>query len=250
MTITRLGEQEFYFVTGSAFGRHDLTFLLQHAPDDGSVQIRDVTSAFGVLNVCGPRSRELLTALSWADLEHFGYMTAQQIDVGAAPVRALRVTYVGELGWELHVPTEYVRGVYDDLLAAGAEHGLRDVGYRAVDSLRLEKQYLAWAVDIWSGTTPYEAGLGFAVEADKPELLAGPALRRIRDGGVARRLCWFSADPDVVMHGGELLTHEVRPLAQTVRSAGFGHTVGRTIFSAYVPVELVEREGVRRRGRR
>ena len=121
VTITRLGEHEFYLVTGSAFGRHDLTFLLQHAPDDGSVQIRDVTSAFGVLNVCGPRSRELLAALTWADLgnDAFRYMTAQQIDVGSAPVRALRVTYVGELGWELHVPSEYVRGVYDDLLAAG-----------------------------------------------------------------------------------------------------------------------------------
>ncbi len=240
VTVTRVDEQEFYLVTGSAFGRHDLTFLLQHAATDGSVHIRDVTSAFGVLNVCGPRSRELLTPLTWADLgnDAFGYMTARHIDVGTAPVRALRVTYVGELGWELHVPSEYVRGVYDDLLAAGADLGLRDVGYRAVESLRLEKQYLAWAVDIWSATTPYEAGLGFAVNPDKPDLLAGPALRRIRDAGVTRSLCWFSADADVVMHGGEMLTHERLPLTQTVRSAGFGHTVGRTIFSAYVPVEL------------
>ncbi|NJC68643.1 FAD-dependent oxidoreductase [Planosporangium thailandense] len=242
VTITRLAENEFYFVTGSAFGRHDLTFLLQHAPDDGSVHIRDVTSAYGVLNVCGPRARDVATKLTWADLsnEAFPYMTAQQIDLGYAPVRALRATYVGELGWEFHVPTEYLLDLYERILAAGAEFGIRNVGYKAVESLRLEKQYLAWATDIKSDTNPLEAGLGFAVKPDKPELLAGPALRQIRDEGVTRKLCWFSADPEVFMHGGELLTHASRPLAATVRSAGYGHTVGRTIFSAYVPIELAD----------
>ena len=242
VTITRLAEDEFYFVTGSAFGRHDLTFLMQHAPDDGSVHIHDVTSALGVLNVCGPRSRELLSRLTPHDLSNaaFGYMTAQHLDLGYAPVRALRTTYVGELGWELHVPTEHLAGLYEQLIDAGADVGLVDVGYRAVESLRLEKQYLAWALDIRSDTNPYEAGLGFAVRPDKPQLLAGPALRRIRDRGVTQRLCWFSAEPDVVMHGGELLTHAALPLAATVRSAGFGHTVGRTIFSAVLPIELTE----------
>jgi 4-methylaminobutanoate oxidase (formaldehyde-forming) len=242
VTITRLAENEFYFVTGSGFGRHDLTFLLQHAPDDGSVYIRDVTSAYGVLNVCGPRSRDVVAKLTWADLsnEAFPYMTAQQIDLGYAPVRALRATYVGELGWEFHVPTEYLLDLYERILAVGAEFGIRNVGYKAVESLRLEKQYLAWATDIKSDTNPYEAGLGFAVKPDKPELLAGPVLRQVREDGITQKLCWFSADPDVVMHGGELLTHESRPLAATVKSAGYGHTVGRTIFSAYVPVELAD----------
>lgn len=244
VTITRLGEHEFYFVTGSGFGRHDLTFLLQHAPDDGSVHVRDVTSAYGVLNLCGPRSRAIATTLSWADMSNdaFPFMTAQHIDLGFAAVRALRAGYVGELGWEFHVPTEYMAGLYDQLLEAGREFGIRDVGYRAVESLRLEKQYLAWATDIRADTIPYEAGLGFAVRPDKPELLAGPALRRVRDDGVRRRLCWFSADPEAIMHGGELLTHDSHDLAATVRSAGFGHTVGRTIFSAYVPVELASED--------
>jgi glycine cleavage system aminomethyltransferase T/glycine/D-amino acid oxidase-like deaminating enzyme len=244
VTVTRLGEDEFYLVTGSGFGRHDVTFLLQHAPNDGSVTVDDVSSALGVLNVCGPRSRELLQSLSSADLgnEAFRYMTAQHIDVGWAPVLALRATYLGELGWELHVPSEYLRDLYDKLVAAGEDLGLRDVGYRAIESLRLEKQYLAWAVDIRSDNNPYEAGLGFAVKPDKPALLAGPALRAVRDAGPAQRLCWFSTEfpsgSDVTMHGGELLAHLGSGSQASVRSAGFGFTVKRTIFSAYLPAAI------------
>jgi sarcosine dehydrogenase len=240
VTITRLGEELFYFVTGSGFGRHDVTFLLQHATDADSVTIREVTSSRAVLNVCGALSREVLQPLSWADLgnDAFPYMTAQQIDLADAPVLALRATYVGELGWELHVPVEYARGLYDRIMLSGREAGIRNVGYRAVESLRLEKQFLAWATDIRSDTNPFEAGLAFAVRPDKPELLAGPALRKVRDHGVTQKLCWFSADPAAVMSGGELLTHASADLASTVRSAGFGHTVQRTIFSAYVPVDL------------
>jgi 4-methylaminobutanoate oxidase (formaldehyde-forming) len=240
VTITRLTADEFYLVTGSAFGRHDLAFLLQHAPSDGSGRIRDVTSELGVLNVCGPRARDLATTLTWSDLSDsaFPYMTAQHLDLGFAPVRALRTTYVGESGWEFHVPSEYLLDLYERVIDAGSRFGVRDVGYRALESLRLEKQYLAWATDIKSDNNPYEAGLGFAVKPDKPQLLAGPALRRIRADGITQKLCWFSADPAVVMHGGELLTHERQTLASTVRSAGLGHTVGRTIFSAYLPIAL------------
>ncbi|MXG91144.1 GcvT family protein [Nocardioides flavescens] len=249
VTVTRLGSERFYVVTGSAFGRHDVTFLLQHAPDDGSVTIEDVSSAYGVLNVCGPRSRDVLTSLSASDFsaDGFRYMTARHVDVGWAPALALRATYVGELGWELHVPTEYVRGLYDQLLEAGEPHRIADVGYRAVETLRLEKQFLAWAGDIRSDDDPYAAGLAFAVRPDKPELLAGPALRAIRDAGPTRRLCWFSADPDdlgeLVMHGGELLAHTASGTLATVRSAGFGHTVGRFVFSAYLPASVAGDQG-------
>jgi glycine cleavage system aminomethyltransferase T len=242
VTITRLGEQLFYFVTGSGFGRHDVTFLLQHAPTDGSVTIREVTAAHAVLNVCGPLARELLQPMTWADLSAaaFPYMTAQRVDIGPSPVLALRTTYVGELDWELHVPVEYALDLYQRIVKAGHAFGLRNVGYRAVESLRLEKQFLAWAVDIRADNNPYEAGLAFAVRPDKPDLLAGPALRKIRDDGVRQRLCWFSTRPEAVMHGGELVTKDSTSLATTVRSAGFGHTVGRTIFSAYIPVELAD----------
>lgn len=240
VTITRLAPDEFYFVTGSAFARHDITFLLQNAPADGSVQIEDVTSAFGVLNVCGPLARQVIAKLSdddWSN-EGFPYMTARWTDAGWAPGLALRATYLGELGWELHLPTEYVRDTYEKILAAGQEFGIRDVGYRAIESLRLEKQYLAWAVDISSDTDPYAAGLAFAVRPDKPQLIAGPALRKIRDEGPAVRLCWFTTDADVVLHGGELLEHLPSGTCVSVKSAGYGHTVGRNIFSAYLPAQI------------
>jgi 4-methylaminobutanoate oxidase (formaldehyde-forming) len=248
VTVTRLGEDDFYLVTGSGFGRHDVTFLLQHAPGDRSLTIDDVSSAIGVLNVCGPRSRELLASLSSGDFGHaaFRYMTAQHIDLGWAPVLALRATYAGELGWELHVPAEYLRDLYDKIVGAGEDLGLRDVGYRAIESLRLEKQYLAWAGDIRSDNNPYEAGLGFAVKPDKPALLAGPALRAIRKAGPAQRLCWFTAEfpttgeADVTMHGGELLAHPGSGTQVSVRSAGFGFTVQRTIFSAYLPAAIAQ----------
>jgi len=294
ITITRLGELEFYFVTGAGFGRHDIAFVLRHAPDDGSVQIREVTSAYGVLNLCGPLARQIAQRISHSDLGSaaFPYMTARRIDLGHAPVLALRVTYVGELGWEFHVPVEYMRDLYDRLREAGAAvaaasagmaagtaagraagtadggaartadggaaatadggaagtaagrrdlgtaTGLRDVGYRAVNSLRLEKHCLAWSADIRTDDNPYAAGLGWAVRPDKPGLLAGPALRKIRDEGPRERLCWFSTAADVVMHGGELLAHPDRDLAVSVRSAGFGYTVRRSIFSAYLPAAL------------
>ena len=237
VTVTRLAAEHFYLVTGSGFGRHDVAFLLQHAPTDGSVVIADVTSHYGVLNVCGPKSRDVVAALSTTDFAGaaFPYMTAQRADLGWAPVIALRATYVGELGWEFHVPTEYVRDLYDKIIEAGAPHGIRDVGYRAVETLRLEKQYLAWATDMRSDNTPYEVGLGFCVAADKPDLLAGPALRAAK---VERRLRWFTTDADVVMHGGEMLVHTATDTRVSVRSAGYGHTIGLTTFSAPLPVEL------------
>lgn len=242
VTITRLADDVFYFVTGSAFGRHDVTFLLQHAPDDGSVRIDDVTSAYGVLNVCGPKARDVVTALSDEDFSNAGfpYMTARETSLGYAPVRALRATYVGELGWEFHVPSEYIRDLYDRILEAGEPYGIRDVGYRAIDSLRLEKQFLVWSGDIRSDTNPYEAGLGFAVKLSKPELLAGPALRAVKDEGPRRRLSWFTTDGAATMHGGEMLVHEPSDTRASVRSAGFGHTVARNIFSAYLPSWLAD----------
>jgi glycine cleavage system aminomethyltransferase T/glycine/D-amino acid oxidase-like deaminating enzyme len=242
VTITRLGEERFYLVTGSGFGRHDITFLLQNAPDDGSVIIDDVTSAYGVLNVSGPSARELISRLSSDDFsnESIPYMTARETNIGWAPALALRASYVGELGWELHIPTEYVRDLYDKILDAGEDLGIRDVGYRAIETLRLEKQYLVWARDIKSDTNPYEAGLGFAVKLSKPELIAGPALREVKEAGPHQRLCWFSTDAGVVMHGEELLAHEPSQTQVSVKSAGFGHTVGRHIFSAYLPTQIAK----------
>ena len=239
VAVTRLGDAEFLLVTGAGFGRHDLAFLLQNTPDDGSVTVDDVTSAFGVLTVCGPRSRQLLQSVSAADFgARFDPMTARDVDLGWAPALALRVTPSGELGWQLHIPTEYVADAYDKLVAAGERFGLRDVGHRALESLRLEAQHPAWSVDVKADTNPYEAGLGSFVDPTKPGLPAGPALRAVVENGPRRRLCWFSTTADVTMHGGELLAHPASGFQVGVASAGFGHTVQRALFSAYVPVEI------------
>lgn len=245
VTVTRLSDDHFYLVTGSGFGRHDVTFLLQHAPTDGTVIITDVTSGFGVLNVCGPKSRDVVASLSTIDFSNtaFPYMTAQRVDLGWAPVIALRAGYVGELGWELHVPTEYVRDLYDKILEAGVSLAIRDVGYRAVETLRLEKQYLAWATDMRSDSTPYEVGLGFCVALTKQDLLAGPALRAVKASGPERRLRWFTTDAGVVMHGGEMLVHTRTGSSAPVRSAGYGHTIGLTTFSASLPADLGTADG-------
>lgn len=237
VTVTRLRPDAYLLLTGGAFGRHVATFLLQHAPDDGSVHVRDVTSACGVLTLAGPRAPEVASALSGSGLD-VPDLTARGIDLGLAPVLALRATDTGEPGWQFHVPVEYLPDVYERLVEAG----VRDVGHRALAALRLERHVPVWGADVTSRTDPYAAGLGDQVCADRPGLLAGPALRRIRDAGPTQRLTWFSAAPEVVLHGGELLTHATRPLATTVGSAGYGHTAGRTIFSAYLPVELADAE--------
>ncbi len=239
VTVTRLDDDGFYFVTGSALGVRDRSVLERHLPADGSVQLVDHTSARAVINVCGPRSRELLARLCDAPLDnaHFPYMSARKLDLAFAPVLALRVTYVGELGWELHVPTEYALHLYERLSAAGADLAVRDVGYRAIASLRLEKHYLAWGADITPDDNPYEAGLGFCVApAGNGTPLAAAALERIRLQGPARRLCWFTAPEPLQLFGGELVLLHGR-VAGTVRSAGYGYTVGRNILCAYVAAE-------------
>ncbi len=191
VTVTRLADESFYFVTGSALGVRDRSVLERHFPTDGSVQLIDHTSGKAVLNLCGPRARELLSRLcdGLIDNADFPYMSARELDIGFAPVLALRVTYVGELGWELHVPSEYALDLYERLTNAGADLGLRDVGYRAIASLRMEKHYLAWGADITPDYNPYEAGLGFCVAPTKTgEFLARAALEQLRKQGTGPAL--------------------------------------------------------------
>jgi 4-methylaminobutanoate oxidase (formaldehyde-forming) len=207
VTITRLAEDRFYFVTGSALGVRDRSTIERHLPADGSVEIVEHTSARSVLNLCGPRSRDVLAALTDAPLDNasFPYMSAREIDAGFAPVLALRVTYMGELGYELHVPVEHALDLYERLWAAGKPHGIVNAGYRAVNSLRLEKHYVAWGSDITPDYNPYEAGLGFCVAPDKGEFLARAALAAVKARGPRQKLAWFSAPPEVNLFGGEIV---------------------------------------------
>jgi 4-methylaminobutanoate oxidase (formaldehyde-forming) len=234
-TVSRLAEDRFRIVTGTAFGRHDLAWLRQHAPDDGSCRVEDVTSAYACYGLWGPQAREILQPLASVDLasETFPYMTARELSVGRVPCLALRVTYVGELGWELYCPVEYGLTLWDTLWQAGTEHGLVAGGYRAIDSLRLEKGYRVWGADVTPEETPYEAGLGFAVKLDKGDFLGREALGAHQEP--KRRLrCLTLADPRSVALGSEPVRVGDQ-LVGRVTSGGYGYTVGRSIAYAYLP---------------
>ena len=238
VTITRLAADRFYFVTGSALGVRDRSTIERHLPDDGSVSIVEHTSSRAVLNLCGPRSREVLAQLTTAPLDNarFPYMSAREIDLGYAPTLALRVSYVGELGYELHVPVEYALGLYERLWDAGRAHGIANAGYRAINSLRLEKHYLVWGSDITPDYNPYEAGLGFCVAANKGEFLARRALADVKARGPRTKLAWFNGPPEIDMVGGEVVLAGDRVLGR-VTSAGYGYTVQRNLLCAYVAAD-------------
>ncbi|MBI3454995.1 MAG: GcvT family protein [Candidatus Rokubacteria bacterium] len=239
-TVTRLGPDRFRIITGSAFGTHDRGWITRHLPRDGSVYLTDVTGAYACVGLFGPRAREILAAVTDADVSNaaFPYMTARELAVGRVPVLAVRVTYVGELGWELYAPMEYGLEVWDTLWEAGRPHGAVAAGYRAIDSLRLEKGYRYWSADITPDDTPYEAGLGFVVRLGKGEFIGREALVRQKTQGVRRKLsCVTLGDPLAVALGGEPVRAGDR-IAGRVTSGGFGYTVGLSIAYAYLPVEL------------
>jgi sarcosine dehydrogenase len=239
VTITRLEQDRFYFVTGSALGVRDRSTIERHLPGDGSAEIVEHTSARAVLNLCGPRARDVLSQLTDAPLDNAGfpYMSARQLDLAYAPALALRVTYLGELGYELHVPTEYALYLYETLWAAGEKYGIANAGYRAINSLRLEKHYLVWGSDITQDYNPYEAGLGFCVAADKGEFLARAALAEVKARGVKQKLAWFTAPAEFNMFGGEIVLAGDSVLGR-ITSAGYGYTVGRNIFCAYLAADV------------
>jgi 4-methylaminobutanoate oxidase (formaldehyde-forming) len=239
LTVTRLAGDRFLLVTGTAFGGHDLGWIRGHAPVDGGVQVSDVTSSRVCFGLWGPRARDILASTTTDDLADaaFPYLAAREISVGSVPVLAVRVTYVGELGWELYAPAEYGATLWDTLWAAGEPHGLVAGGYRAIEALRLEKGYRAWGADVTPEETPYEAGLGFAVRLDKGEFLGREALLAAREAGPRRRLrCLVLDDPRSVCLGNEPVRVDGRVVGR-VTSGGYGFTVGRSIAYAYLPPE-------------
>ena len=237
LTVTRLAEDSYFIVTGSAQTTRDANWIRRNIPDDANAVLTDMTSAYAVLAVMGPRSRELLARLTRADLgnDAFPFATMQEIDIGHAVARAIRMTYVGELGWELYVPTEFAASAYEAIVAAGGDLGLRDAGYYALESLRIEKGFRAWGHDLTPDHTPIEAGLSFAVRLDKsPPFIGRDALLRQKESGVNRRLALFTVDdPAALLHGGELIVRDGRPVGE-IRSAAYGHTLGRAVGLGYV----------------
>jgi 4-methylaminobutanoate oxidase (formaldehyde-forming) len=237
LTVARLAEDEYYIVTGTGFATHDLDWIRRNIAQGMDARASDITSQYAVLSLMGPRSRDILAAVSSDDVsnEAFPFGTARRIAAGGAPVLALRVTYVGELGFELHVPVEFAATVYEALMAAGAEHGIADAGYRAIESLRLEKGYRAWGADIGPDHSPDMAGLGWAAKMRRGIPFKGrEALAEKRKKPLPRLMAGFLvADPEVVLLGRETIYRDGRRCGW-LSSAGYGYTVGSNIGYGYV----------------
>jgi dimethylglycine dehydrogenase len=242
MTIARIGEDRFYLVSAAAAEAHDLAWIQKHAPRDGSVLIENVTSAVGVLTVAGPRSRELLQRVSADDVsnEAFPFLRSREIVFGDVTVRALRISYVGELGWELHHPLEAQRSLYESLLDAGRDLGLIDFGYRALEAMRLEKGYRLWGSDITADWTPFEAGLDRFVKLDKGDFIGRDALMLQRESGIEHRLmCLIVYGGEAIPYQGEAVLEGDRVVSY-VMSGGYGPEVEKSLAYSYLPTRLAK----------
>ena len=239
-TVTRLAEDRFFIITGTAFGQHDLSWLSLNMPEDGSVTIEDVSSSYACLGLWGPKARTILEKITKDDVSNAGfpYLTARYITVGDVPALASRVTYVGELGWEFYCPMEYALRLWDTLWEAGQPEGLVAAGYKAIDTLRLEKGYRYWSSEISPDYTPYEAGLGFAVKLDKDDFIGREALLEQKKSGLKRKLCCMTlSDSRTVAQGKEPIRTKDGKIIGWVAAGGYGYSVGKSIIYAYLPIE-------------
>ena len=237
--MTRLSESAYLIVTGAETETKDFNWLQRHIDPAAHCVLTNVTSGMGVLSLMGPRSRELLQSLTPDDVSNqaFPFATGRVIELGFALVRASRITYVGELGWEIYVPTEFMIGVYEELIGAGGRFGLVHAGYHALNSLRIEKAYRHWGHDITDEDTPLEAGLGFAVKLDKRGGFIGrEALLRQRSSGVRKRLVQFKLEsPDPLLYHNEPIW-QGGALVGFVRSGMYAHSLGAAVGLGYVTV--------------
>lgn len=237
LTITRLAKDRFYVVTGTAFGTHDFDWIRRSIPEGMDARVIDVTSANSVLALMGPRAREILQSRCDQDFSNaaFPFMSAREIRLAGAPVLAIRVTYVGELGWELHIPVDFAVSVYDALIEAGAPLGLVDAGYRAIESLRLEKGYRAWGSDIGPDHTPPMAGLSWAVKMKSGAPFQGrDALVQAAGLPLPRLLAGFVVDdPEIVLLGRETIYRNGLRVGW-LSSGGYGYSIGKAIGYGYV----------------
>ncbi len=264
VTIIRRAQDCFWLITGSGFGIRDRHWIensmktfsagqnmplvsngeqwvRSSSPAPDGLNLRDITSAYGVINVAGPLARKVLQKVCDTDLSHdaFPFMTAKDLRIGYAPALAYRVTYIGELGWELYIPTEYIQYVYELLQEAGQEFDITNIGYRAIDSLRLEKGYLAWGVDITPDYTPFEAGLQFLIDWDKGDFLGAQSLARIKEEGARQKLVCLALDDPLPVFGGEAIFVDNQPVSQAT-SGNFGYTIGKSLVLGYLPVEFLK----------
>ena len=237
LTVTRLSNTAFLIVTGAETEIRDFNWLKRHIPDDAHAIATNVSSAMGVISIMGPKARDLLQSICPNDLSHeaFPFATSQEIELGYAIVRASRITYVGELGWEIYVPTEFMAGVYDELVAAGAAFGLKHCGYHALNALRMEKAYRHWGHDVTDEDTPLEAGLGFAVRMNKPGGFIGrEALLRQKEEGLKQRLVQFLLkSPEPMLYHNEPIWQGDN-IVGYIRSGMYAPTLGAACGLGYV----------------
>lgn len=240
LTVTRLANDRYFLITGTSLLTHNISYLNMLAPEDGSVVIQDVSSAYACLGLWGPLARSILEKTTGDDLSNdgFPYLRMKRITLGNVPVIALRVTYIGELGWELYCPTEYGLQLWDTIWDAGSELGLTPAGYRAIDSLRLEKGYRLWGTDITPDYTPLEAGLEFAVKFEKGDFLGRASLLRRKEQGIQTKLCcMLLADPSAISIGSEPIRERgAEPVIGWVTSGGYGYAVKQSIAYGYLPL--------------
>jgi 4-methylaminobutanoate oxidase (formaldehyde-forming) len=240
VTVTRLSQTEFMVVTIAVSQRRDMAWLTRHLPEGARVFVHDITSGLPMLALMGPKSRELLQRLSPADFSNdaFPFGTSREIDLGHARVRASRLTFVGELGWELYMPAEFAGHVFEQLVEAGAGLGLGMGGFFAINSLRMEKGYRHWGHDIGEEDTPLQAGLGFAVALDKPGGFTGreALLRQRAAGPVERRLVQLRVETGGIsphLHHNEPILRD-GAITGSVTTGAYGHRIGASLGMGYV----------------
>ncbi len=237
LTVARLADDHFYIVTGTGFRTHDLAWIRDHMPKSADAKLSDITEEFGTLSLMGPKAREVLQQVTDADVSNaaFPFGCVQVIDIAGLPVRALRVTYVGELGWELHVPIHGIGKVFDALMDKGEDQLIAPVGYRALESLRLEKGYRAWGSDITPNDSPFEAGLGWAVKLKSGrDFIGRSACLEISSKPLVKQFAGFvTDDPSIVLVGRETILRNGE-FAGYLTSGGYGYTIGKPIGYGYV----------------
>jgi sarcosine dehydrogenase len=237
LTIARLTDDLFYIVTGTGFRTHDFNWIKQHIPDGLDAQLCDVTEEYGTLSLFGPCARDVLARLTSNEVsnEAFAFGQVRELLIKGHKVRVMRITYVGELGWELHLPIAAMGEVYDGLIAQGSEYGIASAGYRAIESLRLEKGYRAWGSDITPNDSPFEAGLGWAVKLrSNIDFMGRAASEEIAAKPLGKRMVAFTVDdPEIVLVGRETIFRNGEPVGY-LTSAGFGYTVGKSIGYGYI----------------
>lgn len=237
LTVARLSDEQYYIVTGTGYRTHDFDWIRHNIPDGSDVTLEDITDNHCTLSLMGPNARDVLQKVTDMDVSNqaFPFGTCQEIEIAGAPVKALRITYVGELGWELHFPIEHALPVYQSLMSAGGEHGIANAGYRAIESLRLEKGYRAWSSDIGPDYSPFESGLGWAVKIKTNTPFMGrEAAAEMKASERNKSLTCFTVDdPEIVLLGRETIYRNGERVGW-LSSGGWGHTIKKNIGYGYV----------------